>query len=510
MAFRDRSMTGTRVLDVAMAGLALAVYVLVAIQSPGLDDEFFNIRGYLAAERSESWRAFFDYASRDPVHPTGSYLLSFALRGLLGSWELVRAVKSAAVFLLAWLLLGRLFPSLRWKGLDLRPLVLLSPSLLLWCTGLRWFGEATVLVLAAAAADRLVDRRRWSFFPFLGLIVLAMIHVSYIGLVLGPVLLAFHLLRHPSLRTQTWPLAASLLLLALGSALPLTEVLNSTRTDQTGSLLRSTAGTLHGVLVNHGIFPLSAAGVVTLLATATLFALLLALRPRELFRSSCGRLSIALLLALALSGLGVKFRNVTPVLPLLYGTAFALALSSRPGERPAFRHLLQGSLLLFLATSLYGLVNVLSHERTAKGSWNLPVAETVQTVKGLTDRCENALVVVWDPVLQYHLWNAGIDTADLGYDGGEPARDPAALRSTDCLFIVWTNRGTSGEAEFFSASTLDLTTLAEIAADEDHAAKARVDPLIPEYYVTIHSLDPLAASHEAGLFTESFYDRLNR
>lgn len=509
-ATRDDEMASIRIVNLALLAAAASIYGAVAALSPGYDDEFHNIRWFLEAQTGGRLSDFLAAASVDLVHPTGSYLLGFGLRALLGDWELVRLVKSLSFFLLGLHLLGRLFPGLAWRGLDLRVLVLLSPSLLLWCTGLRWFGEFTLLLLAALAADRIIDRGRWPFFPLLGLLLLAMLHTSYMGAVLAPIVLGHHLVGHPSLRSQARPLALTMLLLALGGALPLAAVLEAPRDTQTGPLLRSLAGTLHGLLVNHGVFPLSWPGAATLLATTSLFGLVIALRFRDLVRDRMGPVALAMIAAVALTGLGERFRNVTPLLPLVLGLALSAALQRRPGERPLLRRALAVSVLLFAATNLWGMLNVLGHTGTAKGSWNLPVRATVEEVRRLVADCPRALVVVWDPVLQHSLWEAGMDTADLRRGDSQPALDSASLRAADCVLVVWTYPGATRGTPFFSERALQLVPLARIGRDPDQAAKARLDPLVPDHYVTILAADPVAASRHARLFTDSLLDRLDR
>lgn len=488
-------MTRGRSLELGALLLVAAVYAAVAALSPGFDDEFFDVRAHMAASGG-GLGALFEAASQDPVHPTGSYLLTLALREALGSWPAVRVARSLAFVALGWALLRRLVPG--GGGAAVAALVLLSPSLVLWCTGLRWFAEFTALLLAALALDRLVPPAGRAFLPALAGIVVALVHVNYLGLALAPALLAGQLIGRP--RPAPGPAVLAAAILALGCAAPARAALEVADWGQRGSLLQSVVGTGHGLLVNHGVFPLSAAGLAALASAAALFGGVLALRPRAVLGTRLGLTVLGLVAALALSGLGLKFRNAAPLVPAVLAVALPLALAARGGAG-----WLRAAAAGVILTNLWGLLNVVGHRDTAKGSWNLPVATTLAEVRRLAQGCDRPLLVVWDPVLQFHLWQAGYDTADLAFRGG-PSLPRGAAARVSCVLVVATNPGSSAGALWFQAPPPGLRPLVHIRADPHHAVKAARDPGIPGHYVTILSLAPSEAARHRRLLAESFYD----
>ena len=116
--------------------LVVALYMVVAFFSPGYDDEYFNIS---VVGQAPSYGQIVAVANAGDVHPPGQYVINKILLDLLGSWPWARAVTAA----IAAMTIVALWLSMEVQGAVHRAfaylVICLSPSLLLWCTGLRWY-----------------------------------------------------------------------------------------------------------------------------------------------------------------------------------------------------------------------------------------------------------------------------------------------------------------------------------------------------------------------------------
>jgi hypothetical protein len=259
---------------------------------------------------------------------------------------------------------------------------------------------------------------------------------------------------------------------------------------QTGSLLRSAVGVLHGSLVNSGIFPLSVLGAVALLGTAGGIVMILISHSRTIAADPRIWLLSALVGVLTVSGLGGKFRNVTPLIPLLLGVVVAYALMVSRRQRVTLT-----GLALIGATNLLGCVNLLRHEGTAKGSWNTPVRKVVRALAELTSDCTPTFVLTRDPLLAYHTDLAGYPvlmpiTRERALDSPSPAG--TTIPAEACVAGLITFRGSLDAATFASLmSDLDFESArhAFIGKDPHAAVKRRFDRDIPDYYVELKISD---------------------
>ena len=149
-------------------------------------------------ERANTLTELYHEANLTDVHPPGQYLINKALWDVTGNWSTVRVATALAAAITIWLV-WRIIP---WST----PLtaafafltVCLNPTLLLWCTGLRWyayfvplFNLMTLLILRNPASPL----RFWgSFF----LLAVALLLIGYVALILVPVafMVAVYVRRH--------------------------------------------------------------------------------------------------------------------------------------------------------------------------------------------------------------------------------------------------------------------------------------------------------------------------
>lgn len=143
------------------------MYGTVAYQSPGYDDEFFNINpienigfGVVAMTQSTD------------VHPPGSYLLDWLLYAVFGKWELVRlAISLLTASSLIWAAASYRSRKGDLPGFLLILIMGLNPGILLWRTGLRWYAFFVPVLIWLSI---LLEQPGWKYWIkcFFGLLVL--------------------------------------------------------------------------------------------------------------------------------------------------------------------------------------------------------------------------------------------------------------------------------------------------------------------------------------------------
>lgn len=481
-----------------MIGIGVLIYGAIAYFSPGYDDEFHNIRGFFLAREAGGGAAdFLAWASSDPLHPSGSYLISFLFLSVFEDPMIARAAKAVLFVTALSFLSRRLFPlEGRWK-LVLFVLVTMSPSLLMWATGLRWMAEFTICFLLGVAMDRLIDPRRPGFWIAAAGILGLLPHLHFLGLVYAPLTLMYLAARnHAALaRRRVEGMVAIAIFLLLIFA-PLLKAVGADASGLGHSFPKALIGAAHGILVNHGLFPLSASGMGAFGAAVGLAIITLFRRP-GIFRDHLFLLSASLILASVLLGVSAHYRNIVPVLPLLFGSIIAHWAAAPPAATSSPRMLTQALLAVLLISHVWGVYNVLSHEQTVKGSWNLPVSETLAEIRAATVDCAAPWVLVWDPVLEFHIHRAGFKTGILRSDQEQPPTPyvPFSLGGAGtCVVLVETHGGSylaNGNRYFKSARALQALVKepgasVSIKPDVHVNWKRRFGDGFPEHYVTLH------------------------
>ncbi len=479
---------GTRARDLRwlrwlLLALAIAVWVGIALTSPGYDDEAYNIA---TVGRSRSLLALIGSIERSDVHPPGQYVVNALLHAVLRSWPQVRAagalVCAAMVFRYAGLeRFTRTAPMLLHFLL-----VALHPTLLMWCTGLRWTSYFVPLFLAAVLWTRRDADPRWRFWPVLALIVLAMLLTNYLAIVLGPLVVATALYRRRDRLRGEWP---AILVSGLGAApLALVQFYCLARFqmvhlhEQTAGPAGALAGVVQGLAINFGVFPVSITGIATFAAFGALVGLLAWRRRERLMHDPEAWLAFAGVLLVLLCGLSGKGRNLTPLVPLVFVQFVPLA--ERASSRVAW-----GLAAVLAASNLIGGVNVARHWDTNKGSWNLPVRDAITATKHAMDECRagRPVVVVFDPILSLGL------SAQTGYTIVSPRTMAAAMATLVpgdyCLIQLKTYHGAIPALAYarYEGAFPAGTTVARIGPDPRAGIKRRIDPATPDFYVEVVS-----------------------
>jgi hypothetical protein len=496
-----RSDGHSRTTALAFIVLVAAVFATFGWLSPGYDDEFYNIalaRTAGAFDVAHWWGV----ANVDPVHPGGQYITNFVLHAALNDWRLVRAVSAAAAgSAVALYILASVTRTSRLLPLA-AAVVAFSPTLLLWSTGLRWqslFLALTMLLLIFAQDKRTSGNMYWLR---LGITAILLCYVGYLGLVLAPLVVAWALWSRRGDFRREWPVVAVVAAAAIALYLPeLGRLLGSgtsASNGQTGSLWLSTAGAAQGLLINSGLFPLSGIGIFTAFATAVVATAVAVIHWRQISRDPLAWLVIAFAVVLAVSGLGVKFRNVVPILPVFLGLIFQYGFA---GQR--VKPLIAAGIIVLALTNTIGAVNLLRHTRTAKGSWNLPIEATIAELAKPYAGCTQVVLLTIDPGLAWHAAERGYRV--LGPYGDKSSKVPAG----DCVVAAVTYSGPFGRANYahaFSRLPSHAFETLQLGRDPDAAIKRRFDPSVPDYYVELRRYPPLDRGADYSAWTSMLGD----
>ncbi len=471
---------------------AAAIYCFIAYTSPGYDDEFYNID---KIEKAQNIFILLDHVNREDVHPSGQYVINYGLYKTLGSWPLVRV--SGALLNFAALLLfvhSAALKSFEDRALSIM-LIILSPTLLLWGTGVRWFAYYTPIFIALMLWIRQTEACAARFWLVFSGLLVVLFHINYVTLLwAGPLLLLAYVKRKPELRKEwTTALAA----LAAGAALCVPQAYYlvcfqlQNKDSQVGGFAKSFAFAAQGLLVNAGVFPLSALGILSVVLVLAVLAMIIrergirmALDPELCFLA----LSMGLII---LSGLGVKARNVAPLTPLFNLTLIVLA--SRLEAARAARI----GLACLGMINIVGVVDVALHRDTSKGSWNLPIAETMAIVEKEKEICgRRPFVVAVNEAVLTHALRGSSDNIVVGPYAPEPPEGQAVeAKPGDCFIALLTFRGSITKNSFQRMlKALPGVPKEEIAIGKDAYAeiKRRFDDDVPDYYVRILKFWPLS------------------
>lgn len=471
-------------LRVALWVLACLAYAAVALTSPGYDDEFYNM---LVVGSGRALAVQIDFINHWDVHPPGQYLINAALFAMTGSWPVVRAIGALACALAVTRFAGlhRLTDA---RAMLLQfVLVVMHPALLMWCTGLRWTTYFVPLFLLALLWLRRDTSAPWRFWPVLALLCLGLFALNYLALLLVPLIVAFVAWRRFGQLRREWP--AILVSAAVAAPFLLYQLQILVRFQlgvsgpQTSGPLAGLAGLAQGIAVHVGIFSLSVVGVVTLLAFAGLWLRLCLRQGRALVRDHETWLILGGLLLVLAAGLAGKWRNLVPLVPPIF--ARIVPLATRTPDR------LSIALAWVLAASnLIGCVNVARHWDTNKGSWNMPVAATVEATRAaVAQRCGTAtpVILTLDPVLAAHV----AQRTPFAVIGPRPQGLPTPLtRDGDyCVLRLATYLGAVPDrvqAEMLR-NLPPGEVVARIGRDPAAGIKRRLEPRIPDHYVEIHA-----------------------
>ncbi|MEK6789890.1 MAG: hypothetical protein AABY68_13160 [Pseudomonadota bacterium] len=418
-------------------GMPLALYAFVAWQSWGFDDEIYNIK----LVEGLSLGQLFVAVQSDDVHPPLSYIINYLLFHALGSWSLVR-VASASFVVLALALFceqireqhGRHGWRLAYVGL------LLSPSILMWCTSIRWYSY----LLPVLAIALILPKRRagWVYWMTGAAFCVVMSYISYIGLIASAGVLLWRYLNRDISEKHLTVIVVALLLSSL-AYLPQVYYLLTVHLHNMGGqvapLLYSLAGAGLTAFGNHGLFPVSVPAILLLGAWLVFLACNLRLRD---FVSREGLPLLAVVILLVASGLSFKYRNALILMPFLF-----LWVSARGSSDTNLSRMFLGVLIFCTGIGLY---HVVTHQSTLKHGWNINYGQVFNSIDELSAGCDEAYVGTFDQVVIDHLKHNEYALVSLG----------TSAHASDTCFILIDASQSLAESEAIS------TLIADNPADE--------------------------------------------
>jgi hypothetical protein len=462
--------------------VTLLLYAWVAFFSLGYDDDIFNME---VIERAHTFTELYQNANLTDVHPPGQYLINKALWDATGNWSTVRVTTGLAAAVTIWLV-WRIIP---WPA----PLtaafafltICLNPTLLLWCTGLRWyayfvplFNLMTVLILRNPASPIFF----WgSFF----LLAVALLLIGYVALILVPAafLVALYV-RRQILRTDlrfAAVFSVAALLFSSHQLIVFLTVHAKSRALQTSGFDGALLGLGLHVLSNQGAYPISTFGLSLIVGNLLLFAVGLT-RIRALRLNPASAVFIFGALGLCATTLSGKIRNMVTV-----STAQGVLqadLFSHSRTKPV----MTCALLLIAIGNIGSTCNVVMHRDTTKGSWNTPYREVLADLRDKRKSlgCARLQVITHDVVVSYYASRQDATVVVVGQDGWREQ-----IRGfTGCRAAIQTYRGSMDRNLVYEYAQVigELPHRVEtvtFGSDRFAGFKRRFDPDIPDDYVRI-------------------------
>lgn len=463
----------------------IALFAYVSFRSMGYDDEFFNIR---KVEAFHGYRQLIRHINSIDVHPPGMYVVNKFLYDFLGSWNLTRLFSGLFTSITLVALWRATRPTSPISQVFSFVAICLNPAELLWCTGLRWQAYVVALtnVLLILILKNTADQRTfWVSFYALST---AIFYLSYIALVVTPVALIIGLLRRKAtIRNEigTIIIGGVITFIIWVPQLYYFVMVHSQNTaKQRGSVIATLIGAVLHVFFNQGAMPLTVAGISIMLANVLLgFFALKSLR--RLAAEPAPQFFVLGTLSAIVTRIAAKYRNL-----VVFSSAQGVSqLNVFETIRIApVRFAVLGFLTLGY---LLGTVNVATHSGTTKGSWNTPYRLVLSRIDDMSEGCNKATVVTFDQVIAYYVRRDHGDLVSVR-DDNWMGQIPG---TSDCLIVARTNRGSISDEQSEQFETLledyapSIRMTENIGYDRDAAFKRRIEPNVPDYYVTLYLID---------------------
>lgn len=465
----------------------LVLFAGVGWYSPGFDDEFYTINWI--AEAASAAELIHIVDTRD-VHPPGSYLIVSTLHEMGLSFSAIRAFSGGLTALFLWILWQRVSGAGVLAAGVAYLLICLNPTLVLWGATLRWYSWSFPLIVLLFLLVRGGFRNPWAHWGSFGALVVTLGYIGYFNLLYVPGLLGYALWRRRARLRSEWPVILGLGAVSVALLIP---QLLYTLPGQMGrgmsvhvskGLLRRLAGPVLHVFAGHSSMPF---GFAALAFSLTTFVLIIsaALR-RQLALGSAAVLAFVPAIVIAFfGGLTGHFRSMVVLVP------FQSVWQSQifPPDGRLARVLAGG----YLVATLAGLWNVVMHEDTTKGGWNAPYWQALARVETHMAACEDPAVFTYDPVMLWHLTQAGHKV--LTVERWTPDPEGAVSAHAGCLVVVRTfHRMLNSEFEAALSRGLaphGVPLKTESVGFDRHAwFKRRFDPRIPDHPIILQTYSP--------------------
>jgi|694.fasta_scaffold71751_2 hypothetical protein len=391
--YKERSF---RLLMISLYGLSSFLFLFIAYNSFGYDDEYWNIR---MIEENSLYTLIYKIQSSD-VHPPLSYILNFILFKIFEDWQFVRLF-SACIFLAALAV-----TILKTKAKEAQLLLILflglNPTIMIWATSIRWYAYAIPLLMMLSFPNNANSKYFWYYF-FFGFLILSFL--SYVGIILIiPYFFwyFFSIKGSISKKIKQVIVPASIFLLAYAhqfyTFITVHRANNIQENQQTFDVLTSIKSFVSSVFSNQAIFPLSTYGLLSILGYLVIFVLFI----YSVFKHNGPKKGVIPFLVgsilFILTGLAGKLRNL--VLLDISKAHFISGIHKKGLKFPFLT-----ALILIFSGNVFGIYNVLTHQRTTKNAWNLPFSESLSLMQGLEKSNCQEVYFTFHPTYTYHLLN---------------------------------------------------------------------------------------------------------
>ena len=463
------------------AALSLAVplvlFAFTAWNSYGWDDEFFNLEHL---ELCESLSQVITHFNSIDLHPVGQYVMNYILYGIFGSWQSVRTAGALIVAMSLWLY----WYFTRKQKLSYI-LLCLNPSMLLWCTGLRWYTYIMPLACGLGlvmhkSSDNFSNTKRISFWACYFALCILMFHVAYCSIIM--ILVSFfcilytrrEYLRYEAKIILSLSVISSLLISYQAYALITVHYPNGK--SKLASMIKPFISAGQNFLCGSAVVPVSLSGILFIIAGIIIFTVYI-INIKSVMKECTGKYFVLSYLANIILKTGVGARYYTVFNPQ---QADFMNETYSCIKNKAVRI---AALSLYLAGSISGIFSVITHTDTAKASWNTPYKSIIAYITN-ADPQKESLTITSNPVLCWHMKELGYNAIDI---------NKQALPKYDgVIFAVKTFRGTLNpkrNEEYISYIENHRASEHKLFGYDKYAGfKRRVDrayPDYPDYYAEV-------------------------
>ncbi len=372
--------------------LVMILFIVSALFSFGYEDDFYSA---FMVEKLNSITEIIKYSNSNDFHPAGMYIINYILLKIFGSWQFVRTVGAFVVGALIWIywyIVSRNITN-RLVFIFSYIAICLNPSVLLWCTGLRWYTYLLPLVCIIAILIHTAENTRIKSSSFWGIyfiVCLLMFHINYLSAVIIITSFACLLYRrrkflHSDMKyVIVYGVIASCLVSYQAFIFLTVHHINS---GQHFWPLKFSMGAAMNFLSGSAVIPVSIFGIILIIAN--LILILAFFRNIKTICSDCGNnfftVSYALIMLLYPVGTD-KVRNFTilsPEMGLFLTNIYQTLRSS----------LLKIIILIFyIVASAGGIYNVITHSNTVKTTYNMPYQEILNYSESLDPKRKSLFV----------------------------------------------------------------------------------------------------------------------
>lgn len=399
--------------------IPLAIFSITAWNSYGWDDEFFNI-GRL--EFNKSFLALIHHVNTTDLHPMGQYVINFLLYKVFGSYQSVRTAGAILTALSLWIYWHKTQRSSTTSNLLAYILLCLNPSILLWCSGLRWYTwlippVCALGLLMQKSGKNLSERETNKFWVCYFLLSIIMFHIAYCAIVI--ILVSFVCLIYErrkflkrEIKTILYCSIVSVLAISYQAFYFLTVHLKN-GSHKLASMLGCIIGAGQNFLCGSAVIPISLSGIFFITGGLFLFVIFLFNAKHIIKSCQCKFFVFSCLVNIILKcAPGARYYTGFNV----QQADFQVDTYSQI-KNNKLRILI---LCLYFLGSVSGIYKIMTHTDTIKASWDTPYEKIINYVIN-SDPEKKSLVLTSNPVLAWHIRKNGFTTIDItGSDINDP------------------------------------------------------------------------------------------